>query len=467
MGWTVPLQRAAYRGVRFEVLSISDSFERATAEHLYPFINGGDVEDMGLQPRRVQLQAVFFGEGYRTDLDKLVAALQKQGADVLTHPIFGRMPNMLCQSANLRHGDEFVDYVALELSFVEATEAKPIFVFEHSLLSEIDKLLNQLEDFIDDVLALFAEVMKVVAFAHNVKGRLLKSWSAMVGVFETLVGLFSLNNPLFRLPSGVSAVNFPSQSAKGAKLIAQMIEQQFQQTVVLKPHANKGAKGAKVSKIVTASPYSAVFSLRSRFDEALRLGEKIKRQPLELATGKGDSAARSARLRQLATSFGVGEVQELDCLLKLLCAGALVRVGVEMIEADAETLTPTEIEYMANQMRLAIGEAMASVRVIQQQDVTPSAADLAQMNTAIYSQSQQTLERLRHLAHAVNQIAIAAINRKPPLIVRRSEINGTLVQVAHAFYGDYTRADELLRLNPQIRQPNFIQQGELINAYAK
>ena len=41
----------------------------------------------GLQPRRIQMQAVFFGEGYRADLDKLVNVLQKQGADVLVHPI--------------------------------------------------------------------------------------------------------------------------------------------------------------------------------------------------------------------------------------------------------------------------------------------------------------------------------------------------------------------------------------------
>ena len=77
------------------------------------------------------------------------------------------------------------------------------------------------------------------------------------------------------------------------------------------------------------------------------------------------------------------------------------------------------------------------------------------------------IERLRHLAHQVAFVAVVAINRKPPLIVRYSTIDGTLQQVAHAFYGDYRRAGELLRLNPHITQPNFIQQGDLINAYTK
>ncbi|WP_245148602.1 hypothetical protein [Avibacterium paragallinarum] len=74
---------------------------------------------------------------------------------------------------------------------------------------------------------------------------------------------------------------------------------------------------------------------------------------------------------------------------------------------------------------------------------------------------------MRHLAHHFTQLAISAINRKPPLIVRTAPFNGTIQQMAHAFYGDFRRANELLRLNPQVRYPNFITQGELLNSYVK
>ncbi|MCK9139458.1 phage morphogenesis protein, partial [Haemophilus influenzae] len=53
------------------------------------------------------------------------------------------------------------------------------------------------------------------------------------------------------------------------------------------------------------------------------------------------------------------------------------------------------------------------------------------------------------------------------LIIRTVEFDSTIQQVAHAFYGDYTRAGELLRLNPHIRYPNFIARGEVLNGYAK
>ena len=39
--------------------------------------------------------------------------------------------------------------------------------------------------------------------------------------------------------------------------------------------------------------------------------------------------------------------------------------------------------------------------------------------------------------------------------------------LAFEWYGDYSRFGELLRLNPQIRHPNFIEKGEILNAYAR
>ena len=46
----MPIQQASYRGVRFDVVSVDDNLERATITHAYPFVNGGDIEDLGLNP---------------------------------------------------------------------------------------------------------------------------------------------------------------------------------------------------------------------------------------------------------------------------------------------------------------------------------------------------------------------------------------------------------------------------------
>lgn len=119
-GWTVPLQQASFKGVNFEVLAVADEFNRDIAEHSYPFMNGADLEDMGLQARQVQLQAIFFGKGYYVELQRFLKMVQSRGADVLVHPVLGRLPNMLLASASLRHDAENVNYATLDLTFRES-----------------------------------------------------------------------------------------------------------------------------------------------------------------------------------------------------------------------------------------------------------------------------------------------------------------------------------------------------------
>lgn len=55
----------------------------------------------------------------------------------------------------------------------------------------------------------------------------------------------------------------------------------------------------------------------------------------------------------------------------------------------------------------------------------------------------------------------------PPIITRTVDTPTNLTLLAFRWYGDYTRSTELLRLNPDVRNPNFIQPGEVLNAYAR
>lgn len=64
-------------------------------------------------------------------------------------------------------------------------------------------------------------------------------------------------------------------------------------------------------------------------------------------------------------------------------------------------------------------------------------------------------------------MAAAVIESKPQLIRRTVAATGNLHLVAHLWYGDYTRADELQRLNPQVRDPNGLVAGDVLNAYAE
>ncbi len=77
--WAIPIQKASFKGVEFDVIAVEEAFERAVIEHTYPFVNGADLEDMGLNPQQVQLQAVFFGLSYATRYNQLLSVIQQKG----------------------------------------------------------------------------------------------------------------------------------------------------------------------------------------------------------------------------------------------------------------------------------------------------------------------------------------------------------------------------------------------------
>lgn len=447
-GWTMPIQQASFKGVKFDVISVDDSFERAIVPHAYPFVNGVDIEDMGLNQQTVRLQAVLYGEGYYADYQAFLAMVQKRGAGVLVHPVRGRMPNMLLLSATLHHDAENVNYVSLDLNFAEASEMQPIFVFENSLLSKIDKYLLQVESFVEKVTAWWAKNMEIVVAAHNVKKRLMSQWSAIFYTGEQLFSLFDVDNSLYDLPLGVSKISFLPQSDKAIGLFL------------------------KAFKRINQNHLRTGFSVKSAFNELIRDFDEVSKIPRLLKTKQSQritSAAQFFKQRDrqtqgyLATQFTEADLKPLACALQLMSSAVLTQTAVQMIEAHSESVTPDEIEYITTQARLSLFKSLNLVRSMQKEAQQNLAVN--EPNNGLYTATHELSEVLRNSANDLMQIALAAINQKPPLIVKTVEITGTLSQVAHAFYGDYERADELLRLNPHIRQPNFIERGTLLNCY--
>ncbi|AIZ78753.1 DNA circularization protein [Actinobacillus equuli] len=450
-GWTMPIQQASFKGVNFDVLAVDDNFERAVVPHSYPFVNGADLEDMGLNQQTIRLQAILYGDGYYADYKAFLAVVQKRGAGVLVHPVRGRMPNMMLLSANLRHDAENVNYVSIDLNFAEATEMQPIFVFEHSLLSRIDKFLLQIESFVEKVTAWWAKNMEMVVATHNVKKRLLSQWAAIFYMGEQLFSLLNFDNSLYDLPLGVTKASFLPQSNEAIRLFFQAF-----------------------MRAADKYRFGSALSVKSAFNDLIREFDEVAKIPRLLETKQTQrisSAAQFFKQRErqsqgyLSTQFKHADLQVLGCALQLMSSAVLAKSAVQIIEAQSEELTPAEIEYITTQARLAMLKSLNLVRAMQQASQNNVAFN--EPNNGLYTAIHELSEALRDSSYEVMQIAVSAINQKPPLIVKEVSVNGTLQQIAHHFYGDYSRSDELLRLNPQIRQPNFIERGTLLNCYSE
>ena len=454
MGWTVPIRQASFRGVKFDVITVDDSFDRDTVEHAYPYVNGADIEDLGLTPRTVTFEAIFNGPGYLTDVKRLLAALQKPGADTLTHPIFGRMQNMICRSMSLRHDADYINYASVDLTFVETTPALPIFLFDFSIFGKIDELLSMLEDFVDDVLDFYAAMMEVVSFAFSVKDRLLGAWGGIYSIVDSVSQL--IDEASFDLPALVTATTFKSHSAKAVKQLASALD------TAIKARAEMIADEETTTQ--TASKSAGLLYNQNRFNEALLLVRQLQQIADDVVTGKNDSYSREqTRIKSRVTTLRKEDVKEMACAIKLLSTTTLAHLTAQLIADEVDNLLPSEIETMTTTVRELIQDCITTVRALQTKQQTYQ--NRGEIETARYTSAYRVIEQLRQMAQNFTVLAINAINQKPPLIIREAPITGTLQQIAHAFYQDYTRTDELLRLNPQIINPNFIEKGALINGY--
>lgn len=136
----------------------------------------------------------------------------------------------------------------------------------------------------------------------------------------------------------------------------------------------------------------------------------------------------------------------------LLEAQATAQAASEALKADMATpaLTPGEIEGLAGNVRARLDDALHyTAAALPQGSVHP------------------VCERLRTAARAMQQLAEAALNARPPLAIRTAGLACNFHLLAHRLYGDFTRADELRRINPQVRNPNFIAKDQELLVYVR
>lgn len=438
--WYNNLQTASYKSVAFDVLAIDDRNEKALAEHARPFVNGIDLEDMGTQARQCQVSAVYYGLGFDSKLVELMSALEEPGAGVLVHPIFGRMQNMIAASWSFHVEADMVNYVALDITFREATEAQPIFVFENAWLSKLEEVLNTIDSYKDKVLDYVELALTVKNGVSAMWGGANGMWAALNGVFGTVRTLFDFDALKFPSGGGYSSTTFASASAIQSAKLAEMIDAGITSEAVLDDD---------------------VLAARQRYDATTKIVDDIAKIADSILSGQGDENSDVATRR-------INKITELQMrpilqFVSIVSTCVLVRATVELIEKDSDTITASELMYMNNSLRQRLQSQIDSLRASYQ------LADSLKspIATALYTSTQETIELLRNAAFQLNSLVLAVIAQKPPLRVRRAEFDGTIHQFAHAFYADIGRADELMRLNPHLTHPSFISRGDWMNYYVK
>lgn len=434
MSWKDTLLDASFRGRQFHCVGTSDRAERGVALHEYPFRDGGEGDDMGRKARRCTIRAVFFGDSYEGDLARFVEALDKGGEGELVHPVFGVMPALVLDYA-LEHDPENTDRCDVTVSFVESGQKNTFFSGARTALGRSERAGNDLDSAGDAL--------------RGAAGLGLSSW-----VREHLSGL-SLSERLDASDS-MTSVLFGLNDAAGAETsLVDYLD--FPEALV---------------SDMEAVAYSA--SALAGFDSSDSAGRfRGWRRLSDLFPGR--STSRTGASRSYATSrtsyvgsssssllptaaapdlsTAAGQAYAVTVVLLLAMQTAVVAEAVSdllVAEASNPTLCPAEVEAVVGNTRERIQDCLdASRQVLPTLDARP------------------IIEAGRDMALAVQTLGLEVINLMPPLIPHEVDSPCNVHLLAHRLYGDYSRAAEIMRLNPGISAPNFLARGLVVNVYAE
>lgn len=136
---------ASYAGVSF--LTIRSSIDGGRKDALKEFVNSNlqNIEDLGLRPRTFNMTAVINvdrnGDNYFSRRDNFLRVLEKGGTDVLIHPLYGRIENIVVRSYTLTEDFATLGQASFSIVFaISDTTGTPI--ASGDTLSVVDSSVN-------------------------------------------------------------------------------------------------------------------------------------------------------------------------------------------------------------------------------------------------------------------------------------------------------------------------------------
>ncbi|HQR97572.1 MULTISPECIES: DNA circularization N-terminal domain-containing protein [unclassified Polaromonas] len=419
MAWKDTLLDAKFRGVTFPVMNVGRSGRRAIVANEFAYRAGAELEDTGLRARTVKLKAVIYGDSYEDQLDELVKALEAPGAGELIHPIHGSM-TVMADAWDDEHDADLVDGVIVNMSFIEHTVRDIVFSAD-SASAKTDAIIAK------------ADAARAAADDAIVR-RVDSAFGSPFPRLTVLKDLFDqAKTQLTRLLDGTAL-----------RVILSDLDP------LLYPRAYVADLRAVLDRALQGFPFGGRnMSFDASSGAAVALGSgladfntaQLQLQPSAIAVAPALPVPDAVMLEDAAAVQAHAQAHSATALAE--CA-AIVLAG----ELEHPILERAEVEALAGQTRQALQEAMNAAR-----------AALDGEGRGLVATA------LRDVAYQVQEAALAVINQRPPLVRKESPISGPARLVAHAIYGDPSRAAEIIKLN-RLGRRVFVERGDALSVYA-
>lgn len=440
MTWEQSLLPAKFGGIEFDIIKTDDTADRALVEHVYPFVDGADVEDMGRGARKISVEAIFHGDDYEKRLNDFLYALDGYDAQhtklpagaktPLVHPIFGEVQVKVARYA-VHHEADNVDQASITIEFVESTPGNPFF--------DAQKATNNAQ-----AVAAKATAVKKIAVAKcdwlsefrklNPLGALARLRAAIMGPFNALMDFVG------------NIQDIVGDVMAEAKAWGDAVSNMTTALLDLRDWA-RGLEGQWLTIRSNLNSLSIFFDKPADIPEPITVNTVATEAHAVAVAELVVDLIVTATMAEAAGIIFAAEAQAFADASAAASAGVAATSSSSSATAGPQ-LSPDKIEEIANTARAAIERAIAHARAV----FSPA-------------QSREITEPLKELAIAVQEAARSVIEARPPLVQRTITAPGNLRLTAHILYGDHNRAAELVRLNG-VRSP-FVELGEVVYAYAK
>lgn len=442
MSWKDNLLDASYRDSAIYILDESMSAERSIAKHGTPFVDGDSAVDLGRGAREFEFRLVCFGDNYEIELQDILSSLEIQGPGELVHPIYGSF-SVVANKWKVSHNAERPDYAEVSVSFVEDTpETLLIFRPFGDETTDGVVMIDDGPSWQDRIFDLFGRVDSLVSEVQSWIG------GGWVGLVEKALGLpgiglrlRQLRSQIMGVLSGVSSM-FKHQSGSFDPLVDVFrTPSEIRAAVQDYTPSTSGELLAKAGLPLTFPGLDALTPAAEKacaeFLAAVRQG--IEPSPDVLPQGMPVDPVEATALALMLLVF-----------TELAMAHAQAVAIIIEDEAKTPTLSPFDLESLVNLVRSLTQTAIVIHRY------------LYDVETA-----RPPVEAMRNIAAMIQVRARQVILQRPPLVDRVVETPASLRLLAHRWYGDHSRAVELVRLNPTLKTPHNIPAGEVLRAYAQ
>lgn len=427
------LKQASYRQIPFDFIDVEDGFKKALAKYEYPYADGGDLEDMGLESRTVRLKAVFLPERYVT-LGAFIAALKEQGPGTVVHPVWGTF-QAVPETVSVKH-DERAYLAELEITFVEHLEF-PLFVAAISAETKAVSAAVETGNALDETDAGLGAAHEAAGIPTDIP----TTGIGTDGFMATLAGYSSKVREAMRsIDSAVStAKGYIDQATAPFKLITSTVA-----FVTDLPGSILGSFAGAIESV--AGAYTSLLNAPGKFTSSLNFG--LLKVESSLGDFNGDKSMKAAWHISRASALCAAAALEL-AIDEATEAGRNVNLKAYGIETDVsrgQLMTINEIDTMAAVSREAVNAAIAAAR-------------------AAFGGSYELEASLKRQALIIQETADSARLRREKIIAYDVPCDIPLHLLAFKLYGDINGADRLLRIN-NIRHPNFLRAGQVLRVYA-